>query len=420
MSMLPNLQALAGTAALLAIAWALGERRRAVPVRDTLVGFLVTFGLAVLLIKVPQIRLAIAPLNDAVGAVAAATRAGTSFVFGYLGGGPLPFEPKIPGGGFVLAFQALPVVLLMSVLTTLLFHWRILPAIVRCFAWALERTMGVGGAVGLSTAANIFVGMVEAPLFIRPYLARLSRSELFVVMTGGMAGIAGTVMVLYATIVGPLIPDAFGHILIASVLGAPAAILVSRIMVPEAAGAAETAGDLAPDGPVAAGTMDAIVKGTVAGVELLIQIVAMIIVLVALVHLVNAALGLLPPVGGAALSLQRLLGWVMAPVCWLMGIPWAEAATAGALMGEKTVLNELIAYLDLAALPEGALSPRSRLIMLYAMCGFANFGSLGILIGGLAAMVPERRPDIVALGPKSVVSGTLTTCLLGAIVGTLA
>ena len=282
----------------------------------------------------------------------------------------------------------------------------------------MERTIGVGGAVGLATATNIFVGHVEAPLFIRPYLARLTRTELFIVMTGGMAGIAGTVLVLYATILGPIIPDAGAHLVVASVLGAPAAILISLIMVPETTDR-QTGGDLIEPEPVASSTMDAIVKGTVAGLELLLTIVAMLIVLVALVYLGNAILGLLPDVAGAPLSLQRMLGWIMAPVTWLMGIPWDQAQTAGSLMGIKTILNELIAYVELSKLPPDALDARSRLIMLYAMCGFANFGSLGIMIGGMATMVPERRDDIVALGLKSIVSGTLATCLIGAIVGVL-
>jgi CNT family concentrative nucleoside transporter len=277
--------------------------------------------------------------------------------------------------------------------------------------------MGVGGAVGLSTAANVFVGMVEAPLFIRPYLARLSRSELFVVMTGGMAGIAGTVLVLYATLLGATISDATGHFIIASVLGAPAAILIALIMVPD--DGTRTRGELGPLEPVAAGTMDAIVKGTIAGVELFINICAMLVVFVALVSLLNIVLGVLPDIAGAPITLQRGLGAIMAPICWLMGIPWAEAATAGSLMGIKTILNEFVAYLTLGTLPPEALSPRSRLIMLYAMCGFANLGSLGIMIGGLAVMVPDRRAEIVALGPKSIISGTLATCLLGAIVGAL-
>jgi len=310
-------------------------------------------------------------------------------------------------------------VLVMSVLTTLLFYWRVLPPIVRGMAWALERTLGVGGAVGLSTAANIFLGMVEAPLFIRPYLAQMTRSELFLVMTGGMAGIAGTVLVLYATLLAPLIPDAAAHFVIASVLGAPGAILISLIMVPEASDRL-TSGRLGEDPKMqAASTMDAIVTGTAAGLELLLNIVAMLIVLVALVYLANAILGLLPQVGGASISLQRMLGIVMAPVCWLMGLPWSQAVTAGSLMGTKTVLNELIAYVDLSKLDTQALDPRSRLIMLYAMCGFANFGSLGIMIGGLGTMAPTRREEINALGLKSIVSGTLTTCLMGAMVGVL-
>jgi concentrative nucleoside transporter, CNT family len=413
-----QLQSALGIFALLGFAWLISEDRRAVSWRQAAIGLAVTFATAVILLKVPGVATAFAAINDAVGAIGAASRAGTSFVFGYLGGGPLPFELKVPGAEFVLALQALPVVLLMSVLTTLLFYWRILPPVVRGFSWLLERTLGVGGAVGLSTAANIFLGMVEAPLFIRPYLAKLGRGELFIVMTGGMAGIAGTVLVLYATLIGPVVPDAAGHFVVASVLGAPAAILVSLIMVPAAADQ-HTGGTLAEAGPVASSTMDAIVKGTAAGLELLLNICAMLIVLVALVHLANAMLGLVPTVGGAPITLQRVLGVVMAPVCWLMGIPWNEAATAGGLMGIKTILNEFIAYVELSKLPADALEPRSRLIMLYAMCGFANFGSLGIMIGGLATMAPERRDDIVSLGLKSIVSGTLATCLMGAIVGVL-
>ena len=339
-------------------------------------------------------------------------------MFGYLGGGALPFDLKAPGADFILAFQALPVVLVMSVLTTLLFYWRILPPVVRGMAWLLERTLGVGGAVGLSTAANIFLGMVESPLFIRPYLAQLTRSELFLVMTGGMAGIAGTVLVLYATLLAPLIPDAAAHFVIASVLGAPAAILISLIMVPETSdvrtGGAlgrprdarllhhgrhrqghrrrpRTAAQYCRDADRAggAGLSRQRHSRTVARCR------------------------------RARISLQRMLGYVMAPVCWLMGLPWPQAITAGSLMGTKTVLNELIAYVDLSKLGPDALDPRSRLIMLYAMCGFANFGSLGIMIGGLGTMAPERREEINSLGLKSIVSGTLTTCLMGAIVGVL-
>jgi len=413
-----QLQSAFGIVALLAIALAFGENRREVSWKQAGIGLVATLLTAIILIKLPYVAGVFGAINDAVGAIAAASRAGSSFVFGYVGGGPLPFDLKAPGADFILAFQALPIVLVMSVLTTLLFYWHVLPPIVRGMAWLLERTLGVGGAVGLSTAANIFLGMVEAPLFVRPYLARMTRSELFLVMTGGMAGIAGTVLVLYATLLAPLIPDAAAHFVIASVLGAPAAILVSLIMVPET-GDVRTGGALDDPQMHASSTMDAIVKGTSAGLELLLNIIAMLIVLVALVHLLNAILGLLPDIGGAPISLQRMLGLAMAPVCWLMGLPWPQAVTAGSLMGTKTVLNELIAYVDLSKLGTDALDPRSRLIMLYAMCGFANFASLGIMIGGLGTMAPERREEINALGLKSIVSGTLTTCLMGAIVGVL-
>ncbi|ABD07925.1 Na+ dependent nucleoside transporter [Rhodopseudomonas palustris HaA2] len=413
-----QLQSAFGIVALLMLAWAFGEHRDRVSLRRIVVGLAVTLGTAALMLKLPGAAHAFGVINEAVGVIGAATRAGTSFAFGYLGGGTAPFDIKAPGAEFILAFQALPVVLVMSVLTTLLFYWKILPPIVHGMSWLLERTLGVGGAVGLSTAANVFLGMVEAPLFIRPYLAQLTRSELFLVMTGGMAGIAGTVLVLYATLLAPHLPDAAAHFVIASVLGAPAAILVSLIMVPETEPRA-TGGALADPERIAVSSMDAVVKGTAAGLELLLNIVAMLIVLVALVYLANAVLGLLPDLGGAPISLQRMLGYAMAPVCWLLGLPWPQAVTAGSLMGIKTVLNELIAYVELSKLAPDALDPRSRLIMLYAMCGFANFGSLGIMLGGLTAMAPQRRAEIASLGLKSIVSGTLTTCLMGAVVGVM-
>lgn len=417
-----QLQSAFGVVALLCLAWALGENRTRISLRQVAVCLLATFVTAVVLLKLPAVTRAFGVINDAVGAIAAASRAGTSFVFGYLGGGALPFDLKAPGADFVLALQALPIVLVISVLTTLLFYWRVLPPIVRGMAWLLERTLGIGGAVGLSTAANIFLGMVEAPLFIRPYIGQLTRSELFLVMTGGMAGIAGTVLVLYATFLAPLIPDASAHFVIASVLSAPAAILISLIMVPETqarrtdGGKGDEPGD--PE-TSAVSTMDAIVKGTTAGVALLVNIVALLLVFVALMYLMNAMLGLLPRFGGNPISVQRMLGYAMAPVCWLMGLPWDQALTAGSLMGVKTILNELVAYVQFSKLPPDALDPRSRLIMLYALCGFANFASLGIMVGGLGTMAPERWDEINALGPKSIVSGTLTTCLMGAIVGVL-
>jgi CNT family concentrative nucleoside transporter len=410
-------QSLLGLVVLAALAWSLSENRRVVMWRPVLIGIALQVVLALLFLRVPVLREGLSALTGAVDALAAATKAGTAFVFGYLGGAPLPFAESYPGGGFVLAFQALPLVLVISALSSLLFHWRVLPALVRGLSWLLERTMKVGGAVGLSTAANIFVGMVEAPLFVRPYLKRVSRSELFVIMTAGMAGVAGTVMVLYALILSTAVPGALGHILLSSFLTAPAAIVVALLMVPDEQ--PPTGAALDEDEGRALSSMDAIVRGTVGGLQLLLNIIAMLIVFVALVALVNLILGLLPDLWGARISLQRLLGWAMAPVCWLMGIPWDEAATAGSLMGLKIVLNEFIAYIELAKLPPEALSERSRLIMTYALCGFANFGSLGIMIGGISAMAPERRAEIVALGPRTIVSGTLATCMTAALVGVL-
>lgn len=407
-------QSALGLLAFLAIAWALRERGASVAWRTVLAGLALQVALAVLLLKLPPAKQAFLALNEAMLALDAASRAGTAFVFGYLGGGELPFSETAPGASFVLAFRALPLVLLISALSALLFHWRILPIVVAAFSRLLQHVMGIGGAVGVSTAANVFVGMVEAPLFIRPYLRQLHRGELFMVMTCGMATVAGTVMVLYAAVLSATIPDALGHVLVASLISAPAAIVVAALMVPSRE--APTAGGRL-HAERAESSMDAITRGTISGVEILIQIVALLIVLVALVTLLNMGLEKLPPIAGEPVSLQRMLGLVMAPLTWLAGVPWNEAVVAGSLMGTKTVLNEFIAYIELGRLGPDALSERSRLIMTYALCGFANFGSLGIMIGGMGAMVPERRTEIVGLGMKALVSGTLATLATGATVG---
>lgn len=411
-----SLQSAFGIVAFLAVAWLIGESRRRFPWRIVLAGLALQFVLALALLKLPLFKGVFLTLNEVLGALEKATQAGTGFVFGYLGGGSAPFAITDPASSFVLAFRALPLVLVVSALSSLLFYWRVLPWVVRMVSLLLRKALGIGGAVGLSAAADVFVGMVEAPLFVRPYLKAMDRGELFSVMTCGMATIAGTVMVLYASFLANVVPDAMGHILTASLVSTPGALLIAALMVP--AGETSTAGELIP-ARTSRSSMDAVTQGTLAGVELLINIVAMLLVFVALVSLANMLLGLLPEFAGQPLTLQRVLGWLMAPVVWLMGIPWAEATSAGGLMGTKTILNELIAYLDLARLPAEALSPRSELIMTYALCGFANLGSLGILIGGLGTMVPERRDEVVALGPKAIVSGTLATLLTGVVVGVL-
>ena len=412
--MLSVAQSAFGFLAILVFAWLVSENKRIVAWRTVVAGVILQLGLAAALLKVALFKQFFLALNDLLLALEKATLAGTSFVFGFLGGAPAPFAESGAGSSFTLAFRALPFLLVVSALTSLLFYWRVLPWIVRMLSRVLEKTMAVGGAVGLSTAANIFVGMVEAPMFIRPYLAHLSRGELFIVMTCGMAGVAGTVMVIYASMLSAVMPDALGHILTASIISAPAAIIISVLMVPLEG--KPTSGEL--DGVEhASSSMDAVTRGTLDGLNLLLNIVALLVVLVALVTLVNIMFEALPPVWGKPVTLQRMLGAALAPLAWSIGIPWSEAPAAGALLGTKTVLNEFIAYLDLAHLPEGELSLRSRMIMTYALCGFANFGSLGILIGGMATMAPQRRDEIVALGLKSIVAGTLATCMTGAVVG---
>lgn len=412
------LQSILGIFALLAVAFALSEKRRAIAWKTVFIAIVLQFVIALTLLKIPFARKMFMVLNALVYMLEQATQAGTSFVFGYLGGASPPFASALESASdYILAFRGLPLILVASALSSLLFYWRVLPVIVNAFARLLQRSLGIGGAEGLAAAANIFLGMVEAPLFIRPYLSRLSRGELFSMMTCGMATIAGTVMVIYASILKAVIPDALGHLLIASIISAPASIAVARIMIPTPP---ELRTDAVAQAPSAASSsMEAIINGTTDGIKLLINIVAMLIVLVALVALVNMLLGLLPAVSDQPLTLQRMLGWFMAPLVWLIGIPWNECMTAGRLMGIKTILNEFISYVELGQLADDSLSERSRMIITYAMCGFANLGSLGIMIGGLGAMAPDRQSEVVALGFKSIIAGTLATLMTGAVIGCL-
>jgi CNT family concentrative nucleoside transporter len=402
-----------GLLALLALCWLLSERRGAVAWRTVIAGLASGMALIALVLLIPPLQRLLDALNVVVDLLAAATTAGTSFVFGFLGGGPLPYAESHPGSSFVLAFRALPLVLVVSALSALLFHWRILPLAVRGFAWLLERTVGVGGAVGVSAAANVFVGMVEAPLVVRPYLARLSRSELFIVMNCGMATIAGTVLVLYAQVLGPVVPQALGHLLLASFAATPVAIALAALLVPGERTASARV-DLPHED---ASSIAALTRGTLEGLQLLLNVVAMLLVFVALVALANL---LLAPIvfGGAPLTLERICGWLFAPLAWTIGVPWDEATVAGALLGKKTVLNEFLAYFDMAQQPAAALGDRSRLLLVYALCGFANFGSLGIMLGGMAAMLPrERHAEMAQLGLKSVFAGLLATCVTANLVG---
>jgi CNT family concentrative nucleoside transporter len=410
---LHHLQSALGLAVLVLIAYALSENRKAFSWRLVLSGIALQIAIALALLGVPIIRDGLLSLNVIVDALSTATTAGTSFVFGYVGGGETPFEVSAPQNNFSLAFTALPLVIVMSALSALLWYWKILPVIVKGLSAWLQKSLGLGGAVGLGAAANLFLGMIEAPLLIRPYISKLTRSELFMLFTIGLATVAGTVMVLYASILNAAIPGALGHVLVASFISLPAAIVVARLMVP---GEQTTKAD-AHMAVEYRSSMDAITRGTEDGLKLYLGILAMLIVMVALVALANIMIGNLPMVGGEPISVQRIFGWLFAPLVWLYGVPWEEAAVAGSLLGTKTILNEFLAYLSLANLPADTLSPRSTLIMLYALCGFANLGSVGIMIAGVSNMVPERRDEIVELSLKALVSGTLATGMTGAVVG---
>lgn len=414
------LQSLLGVIAIPLLAYAISEDRERLrnegAVRMVVIAVAAQAAIALLLLRVPQTQVIFHAIGAAVGALQAATQEGMGRVFGWLAGGPAPFAVTNPQASFILAFQALPLILVMSALTRLLYHWGVLQKVVTAFATIFKRLLGIGGPLGTVAAAKLFVGMVEAPMLVRPYLAGLGRGALFAAMALGMATVAGTVMALYAAILEPILPGAAGHVVAASLMNAPAALILARLVVPKGflGGPDETALRLAEP---PRSSIDAVFQGTSDGIRLLAAVVAMLVVMIALVALANAALGLVGRPLGITLTLERILGWLLAPVALLIGIPWSEAAQAGALIGQKIVLNELVAYLDMARLPPEALSPRSRTILTYALCGFANLGSLGIMVGGLTTLVPERRADIVELAPKAVLVGLMATLLSASIIG---
>jgi CNT family concentrative nucleoside transporter len=410
-----HLQSLLGILAILTLAWLLSENRRAFPLRTVVVGLALQMGLALLLLKVPVARDALFSLNSVVTALTDATKAGTSFVFGFIGGGAPPFAVANPRGLVNFAFGVLPLVIVISALSALLWHWRILSLVVKAIAFVLRKLLGIGGAVGLGSGATVFLGNVEGLLVVRPYLGKFNRAELFIMFTVGMSVVAGTVFVLYATILNPVLSGALGHILIASMMSLFGGIVVARIMIP-----GEAATDTVEEHEMTYhSSMDAVSHGTEVGLKIYWQIIAMLVVVVALVALANMILAHLPPVWGAPVTLQRSFGWLFAPVVWLYGVPWSEAATAGSLMGSKTILNELIAYIDLSNMPKGALDPRSTLIMVYAMCGFANFSSVGIVIAGMSALEPGRRDMVVPLVMRALLAGTMASGLTGSMIGLL-
>ena len=406
-------QGLLGLPAIILLAWLTSSNRHRFPLRLVLSGVIAQLALAALFLKVPLLQDLLLLINRLVLTLEAATGAGTAMVFGFLGGGDAPFDISRPEYSFILAFQALPIVIVFAALSALLWHWRIIPLVISAVAGVLARSMGVSGAVGVASASSIFVGMVESPLLIKPQLRTMTNSELFMLMTCGMATVAGTVLGLYAGILAASVPDALSHILVASLISAPAALLLAAVMVPPTGGAEDVPMNM--DSPYS-GSMDALVTGVGEGLRLLASIIGMLIAFVALVYLADRALGLVP-IGDAPLTLVGTFGWVLAPLAWLTGVPWEEAHAAGELLATKVFINELVAYLQLGSIDPTTLSEHSRLILTYALCGFANYGSLGIMIGGLTAMCPERTADILHLAPRSIWSGLLATCMTGTVVG---
>ena len=405
------MQGLLGIGVLLLSAWLISENRKSVDLRYLSIGILVQLAVAFVFFQIPFISDMLLYMNVVVASIESATLEGSRFLFGYLGGGQEPFEVDNGSYLYLFAFRVLPNVVVFCVLIAVLWYWKILPAVVKAFGLILKKLLGVSGAVGTSAASTLFLGMVETPMIIRAYLARLTRSEFFTVMTCGMSTVAGSVMIIYASTLSSIIPGAIGHIIIGSVINIIGAIYISRIIVPE--DGRPTDADSFDDLGYSS-TMDAITRGTQDGLKLVLNIAGMLLVIISLVALINGLLGTFSYMG-VPLSMQMILGWVFSPLAWLIGIPWNESHVAGNLMGSKIVLNEMIAYIELANLGD-SLSETSQLILLYALCGFANFGSLGILIGGLSTLVPDRKIDYLSLAPKSLISGNIVTFITAAIV----
>ena len=397
-----------GLFVMIGIAWLCSNNRRAVPWRTVAWGVGLQFGLGVLLLKTPVGSVFFDAMNVLVAALTRYTEAGVEFVFGDL----------VPSG-FSIVVNVLPIIVFMGSVFAVLYHLGVVQRNVDALARLLSRGMGTSGAESLSAVANLFVGMTESALIVKPYLSRMTSSELFLLMTMGMATVAGSVLLAYVGMLGG--GDYAGHLATASLLSAPAGILIAKIMIPETRTPETASGGTAAVPRTSVNIFDAAAQGALAGLRLAAYVGALLIAFVALIALVNDALGFLAGLFGfRGVSLQGLLGAALAPIAWLLGVPWADAAQVGALLGVKTVLNEFIAYMQLAALVEaGALQHRSAVIASYALCGFANFGSLAILLGGIGGIAPERRAEVASFGMRCILSGSLATFMTACIAGIL-
>ena len=390
-----------------------------IKIRYLINAILIQFALAFLLLKWTVITDFFEILSRGVLALTSATDSGVAFVFGYLATGApgAPFEVINPGGTFIFAFGGLVLVIVVSAFSALLWHWRVIPLIVNGLSYLFKKPLNVGGPVGLSATANVFLGQVEAPLLVRPYLATMTKHELLILMTVGMSTIAGSIMATLNLMLFDVYgASLIGHFLTASIISVPAAIMYANMMIPS-----EEKTDFPSDHDekMYRSSIDAITEGTRSGLDIFLNIMALLIVVLSLVALVNMSLAELPHFNGQALSLERMAGWIFAPLAWCMGIPWHESQLAGELLGIKTMTNEFIAYIRLAEIDASLLSERTRLIMLYALCGFANLSSVGIVISGMGAMAPGRKDDLIAVSGRALVAAVLASCMTGFIVGIL-
>lgn len=437
-----RLQSLLGILVMLGIGWAISTNRRAIPWRVVLWGTALQFVFAMLVLWTGPGRWFFGFLNDVIGRLLGYTDAGARFVFGNLVQGELtlvakPPEPFAPGSpvalpaydgmrlvvenGSFFAFSVLPTIIFFSALMALMYHLGVMQLMVRGVAWVMWRTMGTSGAETLSAAANIFVGQTEAPLVVRPFVEKMTTSELHAIMTGGFATVAGGVMAAYVAMLSKVFPDIAGHLVAASVMSAPAALVFAKLMWPED-GQPATRGSMKLDvEKLDVNVIDAAARGAGDGMKLALNVAAMLMAFIALVAMANGILGLAGGwVGLPDLTLERIVGYVFWPLAWAMGVPASECAEVGQLLGVKTILNEFVAYLQMAAISD-RLSYRSMVIATYALCGFANLGSIGIQLGGIGGIAPSRRSDLARVGFRAMIAGTLasfmTANLAGALVG---
>ena len=407
-----------GFIGLVCIAIPFSQNRSSINYKHIIAAIFLQITLAFALLKIPFIVQIFAYLSEGVTALQAATQEGAQFVFGYLSNSSTsPFESSGTGNAMIFAFQILPLIIVISSLSALLWFWNILPLIIRAISKLFEKLFNIGGPIGLGATANIIMGQVEAPLLVRPYLSKMSEKELLILMTAGMSTVSGSIMIALISMLAPQFPDInlIQHLVSASILSIPAAIMYANIMIPSSE-VTNFDGNSVPK--VYDSSMDAITRGTRDGLDICLNVGAILIAFIALVSLLNSLLGILGSwIGISDLSLQLILGFIFFPIVWLMGVPLSETLASAELLGLKTALNEFVAYGALANIEPGALSERSKLITLYALCGFANFSSVGILVSGIGAMAPERKNDLIKVSIKALIGATLASCMTGLVIG---